>query len=129
VHGSLAPLPAGEETLEVVKATVRAFEKGFGADWDMAGSIDYFRKIVPAVGAFRFTVTRAEGMFKLSQEQQPEIRERVRSAFAERPYGRHREIAEMMGRLPCPGHPATARNDICSVGDASENPDAVAHHH
>lgn len=100
VHGSLVPLPAGDETLEVVKATVRALEKDFGAGWDMTESIGYFRKILPGVGAFRFTVTHAEGMFKLSQEQNPEVRERVRSWFAEKPCGRYRETAEMMGRLP-----------------------------
>lgn len=100
VHGTLTPLPAGEETLAVVKATVRAFEKDFGADWDMDSSLGYFRKILPGVGAFRFTVKRAEGMFKLSQEQKPEIRERVRCAFAEMSAGRHRETAEVMGRLP-----------------------------
>jgi transcriptional regulator len=100
VHGALTPLPAGEDTLEVVKATVRAFEKDFGNDWDMAGSIDYFRKILPAVGAFRFTVRRAEGMFKLSQEQKPEIRERVRCAFLDDPGAHRRETAALMSRLP-----------------------------
>ncbi len=37
--------------------------------------------ILPAVGAFRVEITGAEGMFKLSQEQDEEIRERVFDSF------------------------------------------------
>ncbi|MFG2887610.1 FMN-binding negative transcriptional regulator [Streptomyces sp. NPDC048297] len=102
VHGTLEKIEEaepGEETLHVVKSTVRAFEKDFGADWDMTGSISYFRQIMPAVGAFRFTVTGADGMFKLSQEQRPEIRDRVRRSFGESACTRHRETAELIGRL------------------------------
>jgi transcriptional regulator len=101
-HGTLEKIEEdepGEQTLHVVKSTVRAFEKEFGADWDMTESISYFRQIMPAVGAFRFTVTNADGMFKLSQEQQPEVRDRVHRAFSESPCTRHRDTAAMMGRL------------------------------
>ncbi len=69
VRGVVEKIESTEETLGVVQSTVRAYEKAFGDGWDMTGSLDYFRKIVPAVGAFRFQVTGAEGMFKLSQEQ------------------------------------------------------------
>lgn len=100
VRGTIRRIETLEETLEVVKSTVRAFEGEFGADWDMTESIDYFRKIVPGVGAFRITVTRAEGMFKLSQEQEPEVRDRVRQCFAGQESSRHRETAELMSRLP-----------------------------
>ncbi|MFE9096521.1 FMN-binding negative transcriptional regulator [Streptomyces sp. NPDC007264] len=106
VHGVLhriEPEEAGEESLELVRSTVRAFEGDFGADWDMSESVDYFRKILPAVGAFRVDVTGAEGMFKLSQEQDPEVRERVRRSFADRDSTRHREAARLMARLPPPG--------------------------
>ncbi|MFJ2193507.1 FMN-binding negative transcriptional regulator [Kitasatospora sp. NPDC087861] len=103
VRGVLRKIATIEETLEVVKATVRAFERDFGSElgveWDMTGSLDYFRSIVPAVGAFRFEVTGADGMFKLSQEKEPEIRDRVRQCFAQRDSGRHREAAALMGRL------------------------------
>ncbi len=102
VHGAvrkIEPDMVGDETLEVVKSTVTAYESQFGADWDMTESIDYFRKIVPAVGAFRVEVTRADGMFKLSQEQRPDIRERVQQDFARRDSSRHREAADMMSRL------------------------------
>jgi transcriptional regulator len=60
----------------------------------------YFRKILPAVGAYRIKVSRVQSMFKLSQEQQPEIRERVRRSFSQSESTRHREVAGLMSRLP-----------------------------
>lgn len=100
VHGLVRRIESREETLAVVQATVRACEAEFGAGWEMSESVDYFRRILPAVGAFRVTVTRAEGMFKLSQEQGPEIRERVRQCFASAESSLHRETARLMSRLP-----------------------------
>ncbi|WP_420038160.1 FMN-binding negative transcriptional regulator (plasmid) [Streptomyces sp. cg28] len=99
VRGVVEKISSIEETLEVVQATVRAFEGAFGDGWDMTGSLDYFRKIVPAVGAFRFTVTGAEGMFKLSQEQPGEVRERVRESFGQSACTYKRETAGLMSRL------------------------------
>ncbi|WP_037672886.1 FMN-binding negative transcriptional regulator [Streptomyces griseus] len=100
VHGVVEKFDSTEETLAVVRSTVTAFEAEFGDDWDMSRSVGYFRKIVPAVGAFRIRVTGAEGMFKLSQEQPAEVRDRVRQSFSEREQGHYRETAELMGRLP-----------------------------
>ncbi|MFD0310865.1 FMN-binding negative transcriptional regulator [Streptomyces sp. NPDC127119] len=100
VHGVVEKFETIDETLGVVQATVQTFEKAFGDNWDMTESLTYFRKIVPAVGAFRIRVTKAEGMFKLSQEQRPEIRERVEQSFAGRGCTRHARTADLMGRLP-----------------------------
>ena len=99
VRGTVQKIDSIEETLGVVQATVRTFERRFGADWDMSGSVDYFRKIVPAVGALRVRVLGAEGMFKLSQEQSHEVRDRVRLSFSRNPCTRHRDVAALMGRL------------------------------
>ncbi|MFE1288239.1 FMN-binding negative transcriptional regulator [Streptomyces sp. NPDC058751] len=100
VRGVVEKIDSTEETLEVVQSTVRAFEGAFGNGWDMTDSLGYFRKIVPAVGAFRFTVTGAEGMFKLSQEQPGEVRERVRESFGQSGCTHKREVAGLMNRLP-----------------------------
>ncbi|MEV5873270.1 FMN-binding negative transcriptional regulator [Streptomyces sp. NPDC052101] len=100
VHGVVEKIESLEETLDVVKATVRAYEGKFGDSWDMTESLEYFRKIVPDVGAFRVQVTKAEGMFKLSQEQRPEVRERVVKSFAGRGCTRHEQTADLMNRLP-----------------------------
>lgn len=100
VHGIVEKIEGMENTLEVVKATVRAYEKDFGAGWDMTESLGYFSKIVPAVGAFRIKVTGAEGMFKLSQEQPDEVQERVKESFSGRECTRHQAAAQLMGKLP-----------------------------
>ena len=107
VSGVVEKIGSLEETLGVVKATALAFEARFGAGWDQSESIGYFRKIVPGVGAFRVTVTGAKGMFKLSQEQPAEVRERVRRSFSGRECSRHRATAELMSRLPANGHRTT----------------------
>lgn len=99
VQGVVEKLAAGEPTLDVIRATVACFEQRFGADWDDSGSVDYFRRIVPAVGAFRIVVERCEGMFKLSQEQDPAVQDRVRCDFAARPGSGHRGVAQLMSRL------------------------------
>lgn len=99
LRGVVEKIDSAEETLSVVRATVRVLESDFGYGWDMSESIDYFRKILPAVGAFRFTITRAEAMFKLSQEQSPETRDRVCGHFAQEESGRQRETAEYMSRV------------------------------
>ncbi|MBL1120222.1 FMN-binding negative transcriptional regulator [Streptomyces sp. 110] len=100
VHGVIEKIDSFEETLGVVRSTVRAFERDHGTDWDMTASVDYFRQIVSGVGAFRITVTGAEGMFKLSQEQEPDVRDRVRRSFAQHPCSRHQDTARLMERLP-----------------------------
>ncbi|MCI4040025.1 FMN-binding negative transcriptional regulator [Streptomyces sp. TRM75563] len=103
VRGVVEKIDSLEETLDVVRATALNFEAQFGDGWDQSESVDYFRKIVPAVGAFRVKVTGAEGMFKLSQEQPPEVRDRVQKSFSGRECTRHRETADFMSRLPHTG--------------------------
>jgi transcriptional regulator len=100
VHGVLRKISSSEETLETVQSTVRDFEAQFGADWDMSSSVDYFHRLLPGVGAFRIEVSRVQSMFKLSQEQQPQIRERVQQCFAQSESSRHRDVAGLMRRLP-----------------------------
>jgi transcriptional regulator len=115
VHGTLRKLDAGEPTLAAVMATVAAYEARFGADWDMAPSVDYFRRILPGVGAFRIQVTALQSMFKLSQEQQPHIRDRVTTSFAASESSRHRDVAELMRQLPRRDRSATAARS-CPAG-------------
>jgi transcriptional regulator len=85
LHGTPEPVDSREETLEVVRATVQAFERDHGTGWDMTDSAGYFAEIVGGVGAFRFRVTAAEGMFKLSQEKPAGTRAAVADALAEGP--------------------------------------------
>jgi transcriptional regulator len=105
VHGTIEPIDDSEATFDVVSSTASALEADFGAGWSKRGSEDYFRKILPAVGAFRLRVEHVYGMFKLSQEKSPEVRENVRSHFASTGLRKHDELAVVMGDL-------TQRRDV-----------------
>lgn len=102
MRGTVERIETTEETLGVVKATALTYEAAFGAGWDQTESLDYFRRIVVGVGAFRVTVTSADGMFKLSQEQASEVRERVHKSFDGSECTRHRETAALMGLVGRP---------------------------
>ncbi|WP_406631702.1 FMN-binding negative transcriptional regulator [Amycolatopsis sp. WGS_07] len=77
VCGRIRLVDGLEETLDVVRWTAARLEGRFGAGWDQTASVAYFRRIVPAVGAFRMTIDSVEALFKLSQEQPPSVRESV----------------------------------------------------
>lgn len=98
VRGALRPVVDAERTRQVVRTTARVFEGRFGAHWDMTSSLDYFERLLPGVGAFEVVVARAEGMFKLSQEKKPEVRERVAAAFARSGDSRRQEVAALIER-------------------------------
>lgn len=98
VRGSLSVIRGREETLDVVKQTVAAYERSHGTGWDMSGSLDYFRQLLPGVGAFRLVVEEVDSMFKLSQEQKPEVWQRAVDAFAAGGRPGQRCLAELMRR-------------------------------
>lgn len=99
VHVEVTPLPPGEPTLAVVRSTARTLEARFGPGWDQSESVDYFRQIVGGVGAFSMTVTAAEGMFKLSQEKNEELRGRVVEALRTRGLAADHGLADIMSEL------------------------------
>jgi transcriptional regulator len=97
VRGELHPIEDRGATIDVIRSTVRRLESRFGDGWDMTSSVDYFNRILPGVGAFRVLVRSVEGMFKLSQEQPPDVRQRVHRSFAGGPCTAR--LAELMSRL------------------------------
>ncbi|MEU5897014.1 MULTISPECIES: FMN-binding negative transcriptional regulator [Streptomyces] len=115
LQGKVRPITDFEETLRVVQLTVQAYEKDFGDGWEMDTSLDYFRAIGPAVGAFRFEVESADGMFKLSQEQSPEIRKRVTDRFGTDGTWRGRELAALMREFD---HAGRTRESTAPTGGA-----------
>ncbi|MFD4607411.1 FMN-binding negative transcriptional regulator [Streptomyces sp. NPDC058440] len=96
VRGTITRLTDGDQTLDVIRATVRTYERDHGTGWDMTESIPYFERILPGVGAFRFDVTEAEAMFKLSQEKPDDIRDRVADAFTRANSGPGHDVAAAM---------------------------------
>lgn len=106
IHGTLRLIEEPEDTLRIICATVRTLEKRLGAGWDMSGSMSYFQTLLPGVGAFAIDIQSVDGMFKMSQEQDPAVRDRVASAFSRSPRGLHHELAMMMDQLYQPPVPA-----------------------
>ncbi|MFB7908805.1 FMN-binding negative transcriptional regulator [Kitasatospora sp. NPDC056076] len=92
-------LAADDETLTIVHTTAQTLEDRFGDGMPLAPSLEYHRQIVGAVGGIHFTVTKVEVMFKLSQEKDPEVQQRVLDRFAGSDSGLHREVADTMRAL------------------------------
>jgi transcriptional regulator len=98
VHGLLHPIDGPEQTLRVIEATVRALEGRLGRDWNMKSSLAYFNRLLPGVGAFQLEVTGVDSMFKLSQEQSPEVRSKVSGAFAASNAQPHRCLSALIDK-------------------------------
>jgi transcriptional regulator len=96
-----------QETLAVVRWTAERLEQRFGAGWDPSSSIDYFRRLLPAVGAFRLRIDAVEAMFKLSQEKDVEVQESVIRRYEDDEGGAARPLARLMREVGI-GHPAEA---------------------
>lgn len=69
-HGSLEVIDEVTETEKILRMTVDHMERGEREPWrlEMAPA-DYLARIIHLVSAFRMTVTRLEGAFKLSQNK------------------------------------------------------------
>lgn len=98
VHGLLRPVDESEQTLRVIKATVRELEGRFGHCWDMHSSLAYFGRLLPGVGAFELEVTGVDSFFKLSQEQPSEVRSRVSSTFAASHLRPHQTLSTLIDK-------------------------------
>lgn len=109
--GRVEPLDGLEATLEVVTRTAELFEARFGAGWDASSSLDYFRSIGSGVGAFRFHVTSADSMFKLSQEKSEDIRARVIERLATARRGAARDLADLMSQYALTSAPVRAAGE------------------
>jgi transcriptional regulator len=97
---SIEPLAPGDETLKVVRETARRLEGRFGLGWTQDRSLEYFRRILPGVGAFAMSVLAADGMFKLSQEKDAATRDRICTGLIDRGRAADAETAAAIRRLP-----------------------------
>jgi transcriptional regulator len=87
VHGTVELVTDVEQSLAIVRATAESLEARHGDGWRSDSSLEYFRRIVPGVLAFRLRVDTVDLMAKLSQEQDPQTRARVAESFERRPGG------------------------------------------
>jgi transcriptional regulator len=96
VCGRLRLIDDPEETLQVVRWTAQRLEERFGDGWDQTASVDYFRRILPGVGAFRLRVEDVEGLFKFSQEKPADVQEAVIRRYEADTAARNRPLAHLM---------------------------------
>ncbi|MBB5804999.1 amino acid adenylation domain-containing protein [Saccharothrix ecbatanensis] len=96
VVGTLRRIEDLDGTLEVVRGTVLAYENDFGVGWNPESSLDYFRSIGRAVGAFQLRVEHVDAMFKLSQGQTPEQQDRIIARFEAADSGVRRDVGRIM---------------------------------
>ncbi len=96
LNGRIRLLRTPQETLEVVRFTAARLEAQFGRGWEATPSLDYFQRILPGVGAFQFQVEAVETMYKLSQDQSPEVQELVIRHYEADSTGNYRGLARLM---------------------------------
>ncbi len=118
VCGRLRPVLDPEDTLEIVRWTAERLEERFGAAWDPSSSLDYFRRILPGVGAFRLETVSVEAMFKLSQDKSTEVQESVIQRYEADRSGAYWPLARLMREFGI-GH---SDADPVTAGSAANQP-------
>ncbi|MGB3375633.1 MAG: FMN-binding negative transcriptional regulator [Microbacterium sp.] len=87
VHVTAVPelLPRGVPTMEVLTETVHAMERPRRDPWDMTSSLPRFEQLVGDVVAFKLHITEWQAMFKLSQDKDDTVWQKVHDSFAAHP--------------------------------------------
>jgi transcriptional regulator len=102
VRGTVEILGDPEQALAVVEATTRQFEHGRERPWSLGPSLDYAKRLLADLVAFRFHVTEIEGAFKLSQDQDRATRERVIAGLEAEPELARGDLPAYMRRFAGP---------------------------
>lgn len=95
LRGRLRLVQGEEQTFQIILATVERLESTFRGTWDPASSLEYFRQILPGVGAFRLEIEAVDTMLKLSQEKTVDVQELVIQSFEDGD-GNGPQLARMM---------------------------------
>jgi transcriptional regulator len=81
--------------LRIVQDSIAFFEGGRPQPWTFDASSAYADRMLRGIVGFRIEIETLEGKWKLSQNQPPERREKVRRALAERG-GEDADVARLM---------------------------------
>lgn len=85
------------DSLRVVEHTVEVLETDRDPQWSMDSSRDFFKQIVQGVVAFSITITNQQAMFKLSQDMDHDIRNRIHNDLTTGVH-RHDDVANLIRR-------------------------------
>lgn len=102
VHGTIARLADAAEAERVVAKLVERFEGDGPAAWRFAQRGAARGALIANIQAFRMTIGRVVGKFKLSQNRPPADRPRVIAALAEDERADSRATAAWMQRFASP---------------------------
>ncbi len=94
--GTFRVLTDEADAVRVLLETVREYEGSSEGAWAPDAGSAFFRGLVQGIVAFRVEVARWEGKWKLSQNQPPERRAKVRAALAASASAEAREVAKLM---------------------------------
>jgi transcriptional regulator len=100
VYGTLHVLEDAENLTSILQKSVVAYEQNRDNPWALDPSTPYFEKMLRAIVGFRIDITRIEGKWKLSQNQSPERRAKVRTALAASSTPEDLAVARLMNEQP-----------------------------
>ncbi len=103
-YGRVQVIEDESSLLEIVRETVRVYERTMPRPWSFDPSGTFVRRLLGQIVGFRIGVEKIEGKWKLNQNQPLERRKRVVRALQERGDESARAVAAMMGAmLPAEG--------------------------
>ncbi len=103
-YGRVQVIEDESSLLEIVRETVRVYERTMPRPWSFDPSGTFVRRLLGQIVGFRIGVEKIEGKWKLNQNQPLERRKRVVRALQERGDESARALAAMMGAmLPAEG--------------------------
>jgi len=82
-RGELTAIEDPADSFAILERTVSHFEGRRDDPWPLAAAMDRARDIAPGTVAFTMAVSDLSWQFKLSQDKQPDVRDRVIGGFAD----------------------------------------------
>lgn len=96
-RGKVEWIEEADDLLEIVNRYVVHFESAMPSPWKMESNDDAFnRQLLSAIVGFRIPISMLEGKWKLSQNHDPQRRQRVAQQLAGQPEQNSRQLAEWM---------------------------------
>jgi transcriptional regulator len=99
-YGRLELIEDEAEVEALLHRTVQTFEVPEPQPWRLTEPAEYVRRLLRQIVAFRISVSRLEGKWKLNQNRPQEQRENVIEVLAQRSDDNSQEIAGLMRGLP-----------------------------
>ena len=97
-YGKLSLATDQADTLSILRRMVDHYERGQPTPWRWTDADEYLERMAAGIVAFRISISRLEGKWKLGQNHTAERRENVIRHLREQPNADSQAIAELMSR-------------------------------